>query len=129
MGAMARQRGLPAAEVHRQHRDEADRHERDAHVGGGEQRRREREHASRGPSLELEVVAQIAADRQVHQQRPRDAREYVVGDEERGRGGEHDRQLGAGDRSDRERVGQRQHAGGGDDRQQVLRGVEQDLER
>ena len=84
---------------------------------------------SRRPGLELEVVAQIGDDRQAGQQRFRHAREHVVGDEEGSRGGQHDRKLGAGDRTDRKRVRERQHAGGGGDREQVLRRVEQDLER
>ena len=50
------------------------------------------------------LSAQIAGDRQARQQRSRGAREHVVGDEQRSRGGKHDRQLRTRDRSERERV-------------------------
>ena len=129
MGAVARDGRLAAADVHREHRHKADRYERHARVGRGEQGGSEGEHAARRPGLEGEVVAQVGDDRQARQQRAGDAGQHMVDGEERRRGEQDDRQLSAGDVAERQRLRDEQDRAGGDHREQVLRGVEEDLER
>ena len=130
IGAVAVDRGLAAPDVHREHRDEAHRYERECRVGGGDDGRGEGEQAAGRPGLKDEVVADVAGDREPGEERGPDTGQSMVDGEEGDAGGEHAEYVGPGDGGERRGgAGEGEHRAGGDHGQCVLRGVEDDLDR
>ena len=122
-------RRLPPAEIDREHRQEAERYQRDGRARRADDDGSQREHEAAGDDVEREVLEQVAPDGLVVEHRAPRSRQHLVGDEEGGRAG--------GDRGERpgthlDRGGRAREAQGdaGDtDRQDVLRRVEHEVRR
>ncbi len=124
---------LPAASVDGEQWQEQQRHRWQGEVGGEGDHRREAEHEAAGRDLEEPVLDEVAADPDVLHEGDDDGHQRRVDEEERGGGHEDPRQVGGSEvellPAARD-VGERlQHERARGERDHVLRGVEEELER